>query len=31
MMKSIRTRLESKRAASQTQSIYFWRPAPGRR
>jgi len=30
MMNRIRTRIESKRAASQTQSIYFWRPAPGR-
>jgi hypothetical protein len=30
MMKNIRTRIESKRAANQTQSIYFWRPAPGR-
>jgi hypothetical protein len=30
MMKSIRTRLESKRAAQQLQSMYMWRPAPGR-
>lgn len=30
MMKSIRTRIESKRAASQTNALYFWRPAPGR-
>lgn len=30
-MKSIRTRIESKRAASQLQALYMWRPAPGRR
>jgi hypothetical protein len=30
MMNRFRTHLESKRAANQTQSIYFWRPAPGR-
>ena len=31
MMKRIRTHLETKRAATQAQAIYFWRPAPGRR
>lgn len=31
MMKSIRTRIESKRAANQLQALYMWRPAPGRR
>jgi hypothetical protein len=31
MMKRIRTHLESKRAANQMQSMYMWRPAPGRR
>jgi hypothetical protein len=31
MMKNIRTRIESKRAAQQLQSMYMWRPAPGRR
>jgi hypothetical protein len=31
MMNSIRTRLESKRAAQQLQAMYMWRPAPGRR
>lgn len=31
MMKSIRTHIESKRAAQQVQSLYMWRPAPGRR
>ena len=30
MMKSIRTRIESKRAANQLQAMYMWRPAPGR-
>ncbi len=30
MMKSIRTRIESKRAANQMQSMYMWRPAPPR-
>lgn len=30
MMKNIRTRIESKRAANQVQSMYLWRPAPGR-
>jgi hypothetical protein len=30
MMKNIRTRIESKRAANQLQSLYMWRPAPGR-
>lgn len=30
MMKKIRTRIESKRAANQVQSMYLWRPAPGR-
>ena len=30
MMKNIRTRIESKRAAQQLQSMYMWRPAPGR-
>lgn len=31
MLNSIRTLIESTRAANQTQSIYYWRPAPGRR
>ena len=31
MMNRIRTRIESKRAHSQLQSFYVWRPAPGRR
>lgn len=31
MMNRIRTRIESKRAANQLQSLYMWRPAPGRR
>lgn len=31
MMKRIRTHLEAKRAATQAQSVYFWRPAPPRR
>ncbi len=31
MMKNIRTRIESKRAANQLQAMYMWRPAPGRR
>ncbi|SFA84519.1 hypothetical protein SAMN05192575_101771 [Nocardioides alpinus] len=31
MMKSIRTAIESKRAANQLQSMYMWRTAPGRR
>lgn len=31
MMNRIRTAIEDKRAATQAQSIYFWRPAPGRR
>ncbi len=30
MMNRIRTRIESKRAANQLQSLYLWRPAPGR-
>ena len=30
MMKRIRTHLESKRAANHMQSMYMWRPAPGR-
>lgn len=30
MMKSIRTAIESKRAANQMQSLYMWRPAPPR-
>ena len=31
MMKRIRTHLDAKRSATQLQSAYFWRPAPGRR
>ena len=31
MMNRIRTAIESTRAANQMQSIYMWRPAPGRR
>ena len=31
MMNRIRTAIESKRAAEQTQSYYAWRPGPGRR
>lgn len=31
MMNRIRTRIESNRAAHQLQSLYLWRPAPGRR
>ncbi len=31
MMNSIRTRIESKRAARQMQAMYLWRPAPGGR
>ncbi len=31
MMNRIRTRIESKRAANQLQSLYMWRPAPPRR
>lgn len=31
MLNRIRTHIESARAANQTQSMYFWRPAPGRR
>lgn len=31
MMNRIRTRIEAKRAATQLQSYYMWRPAPGRR
>lgn len=30
MLNSIRTRIESKRAANQLQAAYFWRPGPGR-
>jgi hypothetical protein len=30
MMNRIRTRIESKRAANQLQSLYLWRPAPVR-
>ena len=30
MMKRIRTHRDAKRAATQAQSIYFWRPAPPR-
>ena len=31
MMNRIRTAIESKRAAEQTQSYYAWRPGPGRK
>ena len=31
MMNRIRTHIEAKRANSQLQSFYLWRPAPGRR
>ena len=30
MMNRIRTAIERKRAAEQTQSYYAWRPGPGR-
>lgn len=30
MMKRIRTHLDTKRAATQMQAIYTWRPAPPR-
>ena len=30
MMNRIRTRIATKRAATQLQAGYFWRPAPGR-
>ena len=30
MMKRIRTHLDSKRAATQLQAAYAWRPAPPR-
>ncbi len=30
MMKRIRTHLDTKRAATQMQAIYVWRPAPPR-
>ena len=30
MMNRIRTALEAKRVASQTQSMYGWRPGPPR-
>ena len=29
MMNRIRTRIQAKRAAEQTQSLYTWRPGPG--
>ena len=29
MMNRIRTRIEAKRAATQLQAAYFWRPGPG--
>ncbi|CAB4950281.1 unannotated protein [freshwater metagenome] len=29
MMNRIRTAIESKRAATQLQAAYFWRPGPG--
>ena len=29
MMNRIRTRIEAKRMATQTQSLYAWRPGPG--
>jgi hypothetical protein len=31
MMNRIRTAIEAKRAAEQTQSYYAWRPGPGRK
>ena len=31
MMKRIRTAIEAKRAANQLQSMYGWRPGPGKR
>jgi hypothetical protein len=30
MMKKIQTRRANKRSAAQMQSLYAWRPAPGR-
>ena len=30
MMNRIRTAIEAKRAAHQLQSLYMWRPGPGR-
>lgn len=30
MMKRIRTHLDTKRAATQMQAVYVWRPAPPR-
>lgn len=29
MMNRIRTRIEAKRAATQLQAAYMWRPGPG--
>ena len=31
MMNRIRTRIEAKRANNQLQSLYLWRPGPGRK
>jgi hypothetical protein len=31
MMNRIRTRIEAKRANNQIQSLYTWRPGPGRK